>query len=65
MIGGAGVYEAALAVADRLALTFVEAEPSGDTVFPDVDWAQWRETARRPGDGWLRVTYERRPGPGV
>ena len=47
VVGGAQVYAEALPLADRLALTFVDAEPEGDTVFPEVDWSQWRETARR------------------
>ena len=59
VVGGAQVYAEALPSADRLSLTFVDAEPEGDTTFPDVDWSQWRETARRPGDGWTHVTYER------
>jgi dihydrofolate reductase len=59
VVGGAQVYEATLPDADRLALTFVEAEPDGDTRVPDVDWTAWREVARRPGDGWTHVTYVR------
>jgi dihydrofolate reductase len=59
VVGGAEVYAATIAGADRLALTFVDQEPAGDTLFPDVDWSQWRETERRPGDGWVRVVYER------
>ena len=59
VVGGAQIYAEALPLADRLALTFVEAEPEGDTVFPDVDWSQWREIGRRPGEGWTHVTYER------
>jgi dihydrofolate reductase len=59
VVGGAGVYEASLPAADRLALTFVDAEPSGDTRFPEVDWTEWREVARRTGDGWEHVTFER------
>jgi dihydrofolate reductase len=59
VVGGAQVYAEALASADRLALTFVDAEPEGDTTFPAVDWPDWREVARRPGDGWEHVTYER------
>jgi dihydrofolate reductase len=62
VVGGAEVYAAALSTADRLALTFVDSEPEGDTTFPDVDWSPWRETARREGDGWTNVTYERRVG---
>jgi dihydrofolate reductase len=59
VVGGAQVYQAALPDADRLALTFVEAEPEGDTRFPEVDWSAWREVARRPGAGWTHVTYDR------
>ena len=59
VVGGAQVYAEALPAADRLALTFVDAGPEGDTTFPDVDWSQWRESARRAGDGWTHVTYER------
>jgi dihydrofolate reductase len=59
VVGGAGVYAEALPVADRLALTFVDAEPDGDTFFPAVDWSDWVEVARRPGAGWVQVVYER------
>ena len=62
VVGGAQVYAEALPRADRLALTYVDAEPEGDTLFPRVDWSQWRETARRDGRGWTRVLYERRVG---
>jgi dihydrofolate reductase len=58
-VGGGEVYAAALPHADSLVITFVEQEPEGDTTFPPVDWSQWRETSREPGDGWVRVTYER------
>ena len=59
VVGGTQVYAEALPLADRLAITFVDAEPEGDTFFPEVDWAQWREVERTAGDGWARVTYER------
>ena len=59
VVGGGELYDAALPRADRLLLTFVDQEPEGDTTFPDVDWAAWTETRREPGDGWVRVTYER------
>jgi dihydrofolate reductase len=61
VVGGGELYEAALPYADRLLITFVEQEPHGDTSFPEVDWDDWRETAREPGDGWVRVTYARDP----
>ena len=59
VVGGGQVYEEALPLADRLELTFVDAEPEGDTFFPEVDWSQWREVAREEGDGVAYVTYER------
>ena len=59
VVGGARVFAEALPLAGRLALTFVEAEPDGDTYFPAVAWSEWREIARRPGDGWTHVTFER------
>lgn len=59
VVGGGEVYAATLPHADRLALTFVDQEPQGDTTFPEVDWTQWRETGREPGEGWAHVTYER------
>lgn len=57
--GGSEVYGAALELADRIEVTEVDAEPEGDTWFPYVDWPQWREVARQPGDGFAFVTYER------
>ena len=45
VIGGAGVYELAMPVADRLFVTWIDAEVGGDTWFPEVDWSRWRETS--------------------
>jgi dihydrofolate reductase len=57
--GGAEVYRAALALADRMELTEVDAEPDGDTRFPPVDWSQWREVSRDSHPGFAFVTYDR------
>jgi dihydrofolate reductase len=46
VIGGADIYRQALPVADRIYWTEVMASPDGDTLFPAIDRAQWRETAR-------------------
>jgi dihydrofolate reductase len=62
VVGGGELYAAALPHTDRLLLTHVDHEPDGDTTFPQVDWREWRETTREPGDGWVRVTYERDAG---
>jgi dihydrofolate reductase len=45
VIGGAEIFELALPRADRLYVTWVEAEVAGDVRFPAVDWRQWREVS--------------------
>ena len=57
--GGAQVYADALPYAHRLLITEVDAEPEGDTFFPEWDRAAWREESREPHEGWTRVVYER------
>lgn len=57
--GGAEVYRTALDRADRIELTEVDADPAGDTSFPQVDWSQWRETSRMAHQGFSFVTYDR------
>lgn len=46
VIGGAQIYALALPRAERLYLTEVHADVPGDTYFPAVDAAQWREIGR-------------------
>ena len=47
VIGGGEIYAQALPLAERLYLTYVETEvASGDTRFPEVDPAEWREIER-------------------
>jgi dihydrofolate reductase len=52
VIGGAEVYRLVLPLAQRIYLTRVEADVSGDTLFPKIDFAQWREqqTGTQPAD---------------
>lgn len=45
VIGGAGLFEAALPRARRLYVTEVEAEVEGDVLFPAFDEAAWTEVA--------------------
>jgi len=45
VIGGGEIYRQALPRAGRIYLTRVEARVEGDTFFPPIDPAQWRETA--------------------
>lgn len=52
VIGGGELYRAALPLAARMELTFVDAAPGGDTYFPRWPHADWRLDAmrRRPAD---------------
>ncbi|RUP08204.1 dihydrofolate reductase [Hyphomicrobium sp.] len=46
VIGGAGVYDVALPVADRIYLTRVHAVVEGDRHFPPLDSSEWIEASR-------------------
>jgi len=70
VIGGAQIYEAALPLTDRLIITEIDADITGDTYFPAPDPALWRVVEHRPGDAggegnagprFAFVTYVRRP----
>src|SRR5216684_594668 len=65
--GGADIYSKTIDKAARLEITRVHVQPEGDTVFPGIDPAQWREAARQdyaagPDDEapFTALTYERR-----
>lgn len=67
VIGGGEIYAAALPLADILDVTHILAEIDGDTRFPAIDPAIWREASREdfsPGDkdshATRHVVYERR-----
>ena len=70
VIGGAEVYRLALPITQRIYLTRVLAEVPGDTRFPQLDEAEWREVERsaHPADEHNDypvsfVTLERRAAP--
>ncbi|MCA1804849.1 MAG: type 3 dihydrofolate reductase [Xanthomonadaceae bacterium] len=46
IIGGADFYRQLLPRADRIYLTLIDAEIEGDTRFPELDAARWRERSR-------------------
>ena len=48
--GGEAIYRDALDRADRVYRTVVEAEPEGDTFFPELDPAKWTCVEREPHD---------------
>lgn len=48
IIGGEQIFKHGLAVADEIIATEVHADIDGDTYFPDVNPATWREVERLP-----------------
>ncbi|MEQ8228578.1 MAG: dihydrofolate reductase [Rhodospirillales bacterium] len=66
VIGGAEIFEQSLPLADRLDICHVHADVPGDTFFPEIDPAHWRETSRTDhdpeqpgGPAFSFVTYDR------
>lgn len=66
IIGGGQIYQDTINLCDRLEITEVDAEPEGDTFFPEIDQKIWRETEREnyPADEknefpFSFVTYEK------
>ncbi|WP_318279276.1 dihydrofolate reductase [Agrococcus baldri] len=59
IIGGGRVYRDALDRADRLEITDIDLDASGDTTAPEPSTgadAVWREVARDPARGWHEST---------
>lgn len=50
IIGGAQIYAQAMALADRIYLTVVKKDYSGDSAFPAIDYSEWNEIEREEFD---------------
>lgn len=66
IIGGGQIYKETINFCDQLEITEVEANPEGDTFFPEIDPKIWKETERErfPADEknefpFAFVTYEK------
>lgn len=46
VVGGANLYAQTIPLASRMYLTYVHQWIEGDSLFPDYEQAEWRETAR-------------------
>lgn len=49
IIGGGELYRQALPMAHKLYITLVHKKFEGDTLFPEIDYYQWREVSREKG----------------
>ncbi len=70
VIGGGQIYRETINLCDKLEITEVDAEPEGDTHFPEIDPGIWKETGREdhPADEknehpFSFVTYEKTSKP--
>ena len=64
VMGGASVYRAALPLATRLYITFVEKEPAdADTFFPAFDKDGWREEKHEQHPGFAFTEWQARRVP--
>jgi len=57
IIGGAGLYVTALAIASRMLITKIAAEIKGDVYFPETSWHDWYEISREHYDADEKNKY--------
>ena len=57
IIGGQQIYEQAMPLADKLELTLVHKAVQGDSVFPKINYREWKETSRTGKQEYSFVTY--------
>ncbi|MCE9633055.1 MAG: dihydrofolate reductase [Methylophilales bacterium] len=57
VIGGNELYKAALPLADKLYLTRIHQDFSGDTYFPSIDETKWREVESLSATSAAGLTY--------
>jgi dihydrofolate reductase len=48
VVGGAMVFEELISMADKLELTYIDADYSGDRFFPEFDEKEWRVVKEEP-----------------
>lgn len=59
VIGGGEIYNQMMPMADRLYITYVKENVTGDTYFPEIDFAIWKEVDRKLFDKFDFVVYDR------
>ena len=57
VVGGAEIYRLPLPLANRVYLTRIHADIEGDTVFPELNPAEWREVERTEHPADARHAY--------
>ncbi len=60
VVGGGEIYRQTMHRAERLEITLMDSDVTGDTRFPEIDPAIWQEATREDADGYAFVSYHRR-----
>lgn len=58
IIGGAQIYQTLFHYSERLYITFIEANFTGDSVFPEIDPRKWDLISKTPGERNEKNPYE-------
>lgn len=61
LIGGAGVYQEGMDIADKMVLSHVDGTHEGDTFFPAWDRKEWSVVEEQKKEGFAIKVYERKP----
>lgn len=61
IIGGASIYEQALAYATKMYLSHVKKEYPGDTFFPEYEEAEWEVSETKEFNDFTLKVYRRKP----
>ena len=57
VIGGAGIYQQTINLADKLYITWIDQKINGDTFFPKIDESKWKKIAEEKHDGFSFAEY--------
>lgn len=60
IIGGGSIFKQLMPLADRLYITEIDAEFTGDTYFPDIDLDEWKLISCREGEVNEKNPYSHR-----
>jgi len=59
VIGGAGIYQQTIELADKLYITWVNQEIDGDVFFPKIDTEKWKEVNKEKHNNFSFVIYKK------
>lgn len=60
IVGGAGVYNIFLPIAQRLYLSYIQQQYEGDAFFPEIDLQQWHKVSEERHLEFIATIYEHR-----